>query len=75
MLFRSPFDAEAKSALELSLRAAVAEGHRHLGAEHVFLGLLATEQATALRVLRRLGVTADAAALERQVLARLAAAA
>ena len=70
-----PFDAEAKSALELSLRAAVAEGHRHLGAEHVFLGLLATEQATALRVLRRLGVSADAAALERQVLARLAAAA
>lgn len=64
-----PFSAEAKSALEQALRAAVAEGHRHLGTEHVFLGLLATDQGTALRVLRRLGVTADRATLRRLVLA------
>jgi ATP-dependent Clp protease ATP-binding subunit ClpA len=70
-----PFGREAKSALELSLREAVAEGHRYLGTEHVFLGLLATEQGTALRVLHRLGVDEDRAALRRRVLARLADAA
>ncbi|GAA1827478.1 Clp protease N-terminal domain-containing protein [Microlunatus capsulatus] len=70
-----PFNREAKSALELSLREALAEGHRSLGTEHVFLGLLATEEGTALRVLHRLGVTEDRAALRRRVLARRAAAA
>ncbi|GAA1434115.1 hypothetical protein GCM10009616_27650 [Microlunatus lacustris] len=70
-----PFNREAKTSLELSLREALAEGHRHLGTEHVFLGLLATEQGTALRVLHRLGVTEDRAALKRRVLARLAEAA
>ncbi len=69
-----PFSAEAKSVLEHSLREAVAEGHRELGLEHVFLGLLATEQGTALRLLNRLGVTADRATLRRLVLAERAAA-
>ena len=70
-----PFNREAKSSLELALREALAEGHRHLGTEHVFLGLLATEEGTALRVLHRLGVTEDRAGLKRRVLARLADAA
>lgn len=70
-----PFSAEAKASLELALREAVAEGHRHLGSEHVFLGLLATEQGTALRMLQRLGVTEDRAGLRRRVLAELARAA
>ena len=70
-----PFSAEAKSSLELALREAVAEGHRYLGSEHVFLGLLATEQGTALRMLQRLGVDEDRAALRRRVLAELARAA
>jgi ATP-dependent Clp protease ATP-binding subunit ClpA len=70
-----PFNREAKSSLELSLREAVAEGHRYLGSEHLFLGLLDTEEGTALRVLRRLGVTEDQAALRRLVLAELARAA
>ena len=64
-----PFNREAKSALELTLREALAEGHRQLGTEHVFLGLLATEEGTALRVLQRLGVAEDRAALRRRVLA------
>ena len=70
-----PFNREAKSSLELALREALAEGHRHLGTEHVFLGLLATEEGTALRVLQRLGVAEDRAGLKRRVLARLAEAA
>lgn len=70
-----PFSAEAKASLELALREAIAEGHRYLGSEHVFLGLLATEQGTALRMLQRLGVTEDRAGLRRRVLAELARAA
>jgi ATP-dependent Clp protease ATP-binding subunit ClpA len=70
-----PFNREAKTALELTLREALAEGHRRLGTEHVFLGLLATQEGSALRVLRQLGVTEDRAALKRRVLARRAEAA
>ena len=70
-----PFSAEAKASLELSLREALAEGHRYLGTEHLFLGLLATEQGSALRALQRLGVAEDRAGLKRRVLAELARAA
>jgi ATP-dependent Clp protease ATP-binding subunit ClpA len=70
-----PFGSEAKSSLELALREAMAERHRHLGLEHLFLGLLATEQGTALRLLARRGITQDRATLRRLVLAELAEAA
>jgi len=70
-----PLDRETKQALVLALREAVAEHHRHLGPEHLFLGLLATEEGTALRVLRRVGVQEDVTALRRLVLAELARAA
>lgn len=70
-----PFSREAKSSLELALREALGEGHRHLGTEHLFLGLLVTEQGSALRALQRLGVTEDRSALKRRVLAELARAA
>lgn len=70
-----PFSREAKSSLELAFREALAESHRHLGTEHVFLGLLATEQGSALRTLRQLGVTEEPAGLRRRVLAALTEAA
>lgn len=38
-----PFTAEAKKTLELALREARALGDRHIGSEHVLLGLLRTE--------------------------------
>jgi ATP-dependent Clp protease ATP-binding subunit ClpA len=66
-----PLSNEAKASLEGALRAATSEGHRSLGSEHLFLGLLATEQGTALGLLRRLGVTEDAAGLRRRVLEEL----
>ena len=66
-----PFSSEAKRSLELGLRAALAEGHKYIGTEHLFLGLLATEEETALKVLRRLGITADRTTLQRQVLAQV----
>jgi hypothetical protein len=43
-----PFTAAAKKALELSLREALAAGERHIGAEHVLLGLLRDEKVDAL---------------------------
>ncbi|WP_375424746.1 Clp protease N-terminal domain-containing protein [uncultured Friedmanniella sp.] len=70
-----PFSTEAKSSLELALREAVGERHRELALEHLFLGLLATEQGTALRLLARLGVTQDRTTLRRLVLAGRAEAA
>jgi ATP-dependent Clp protease ATP-binding subunit ClpA len=36
---RVPFSPEAKKALELSLRAALALGHNYIGTEHLFLGV------------------------------------
>jgi ATP-dependent Clp protease ATP-binding subunit ClpC len=38
-LDRVPFSPEAKKALELSLRAALALGHNYIGTEHLFLGV------------------------------------
>jgi ATP-dependent Clp protease ATP-binding subunit ClpA len=66
-----PFSSEAKTALELALREALAEGHRYIGSEHLFLGLLATEQETAMRVLRGLGITEPRVGLKRRVLSEI----
>ena len=66
-----PLSQEAKQCLELALRTAVDEAHHFIGAEHLFLGLLATEQGTTRRLLARLKVTEDATALRRRVLAEI----
>ncbi|MGI8459370.1 MAG: Clp protease N-terminal domain-containing protein [Propionibacteriaceae bacterium] len=66
-----PLSAEAKESLELALRTAVGEGYHAIGAEHLFLGLLATEQGSSARLLDRLGVTEDQTGLRRRVLAEL----
>ena len=62
---------EAKSALEQSLRAAVAHRDNYIGTEHLLLGLLATERGTALEVLRRAGVSASAETIRARVLDKL----
>lgn len=66
-----PFSPEAKAALALSLREAVAEGHHYLGTEHLFLGLLRTEDSTTLPLLARHGITEDQETLRRRVLAEI----
>lgn len=38
----SPFGRDAKKVLELALREAIALGHRHIGHEHILLGVLRT---------------------------------
>jgi ATP-dependent Clp protease ATP-binding subunit ClpA len=51
------FTESAKRALEQSLRQALALKHRHIGTDHILLGLLTSDQDPASRTLLRLGVT------------------
>jgi ATP-dependent Clp protease ATP-binding subunit ClpA len=52
-----PFSPRAKKCLELSLREALARKDRHIGAEHIALGLLRVDDGGAGRILRALGVS------------------
>ena len=70
-----PFTSEAKAALGEAVRAAIRTGSREIGSAQVFLGLLAVEEGTAIRVLRRLGVDASAAELNRLAEAEMSQAA
>jgi ATP-dependent Clp protease ATP-binding subunit ClpA len=54
-----PFTPKAKKSLELALREAIAGGDKHVGSEHLVLGLLRDEKALARCVLRRTGADAD----------------
>jgi ATP-dependent Clp protease ATP-binding subunit ClpA len=58
-----PFDAEAKAALEGALREALARHDRHIGTEHLLLGLLTTRPGSVIALLGRLGVVADLEAI------------
>ncbi len=53
---RPPFSPAAKKALELALREALALGDRHIGAEHVLLGILREGEGLAARVLCARGI-------------------
>jgi ATP-dependent Clp protease ATP-binding subunit ClpA len=54
-----PFDRATKKALELALREAVRLEHRHLGTEHLLLGLLQVEGAAG-EILAERGIRLDA---------------
>ncbi len=58
-----PFSRESKAALELSLRTAMARGDHYIGTEHLLLGLMATEDGSALALLRRINPTLDGDAI------------
>jgi ATP-dependent Clp protease ATP-binding subunit ClpA len=66
-----PFTAEAKAALGASVRSAVLGSAREIGSAQLFLGLLAVEEGTAIRTLRRAGVNVSAADLSRLVQAEI----
>jgi ATP-dependent Clp protease ATP-binding subunit ClpC len=51
-----PFSAHCKRALELTTKEALRLGHNYIGCEHLLLGVLATEEALASKVLRHMGV-------------------
>ncbi|GAA2383610.1 Clp protease N-terminal domain-containing protein [Nonomuraea africana] len=57
---RIPFSAQAKKALELTLREALRLGHNYVGTEHILLGILALEEGPAVDGFARLGVTRQA---------------
>ena len=52
-----PFSPRAKRALELALREALALGDRHIGPEHLLLGLARDGDSGAAAALRRCGTT------------------
>jgi ATP-dependent Clp protease ATP-binding subunit ClpA len=51
-----PFTVLAKRALEATMKEALTLGHNYIGTEHLLLGLLATEDGLASKVLRRMGL-------------------
>ena len=51
-----PFTPLAKRALELTAKEALMLGHNYVGCEHLLLGLLATDDGLASKVLRRMGL-------------------
>ncbi|EST38166.1 hypothetical protein N566_08905, partial [Streptomycetaceae bacterium MP113-05] len=56
---RIRFTPRAKKALELSLREALAVKDRHIGVEHVLLGLLRSDDRLTRELFERLGVDPD----------------
>jgi ATP-dependent Clp protease ATP-binding subunit ClpA len=56
----APLCPKAKKALELALREALALGDRHIGPEHILLGLTRDADTGAMRALERCGTTRDA---------------
>ncbi|SCF38073.1 Clp protease N-terminal domain-containing protein [Micromonospora mirobrigensis] len=70
---RGPFSGRAKKSLELALREALALRHRHIGTEHLLLGLLREGGGLGALVLTEAGV--DLADLRRRVEAALRTAA
>lgn len=63
------FTREARQAVAQAEGAARRLGHRHLGTEHLLLGILAQRTGPAARALTGLGVTAER--VEREVVSRL----
>jgi ATP-dependent Clp protease ATP-binding subunit ClpA len=56
-----PFTPRAKKALELSVREALVLGHRHIGSEHILLGVTREEKGVAAQLLRKKAVDYRAA--------------
>jgi ATP-dependent Clp protease ATP-binding subunit ClpA len=51
-----PFTPHGRKTLQLSLREAMALGHRYIGTEHILLGLVRQDDSRAMQVLGSLGV-------------------
>ncbi len=69
---RVPFTPRAKHALEGATKEALGLNHNYIGCEHVLLGLLATEDGLASKVMRRIGL--ELRTTRRAVVAALGAA-
>jgi len=56
---RIPFSPRAKKVLERALEEGVRLRDRYLGPEHILLGILRTEDGTAVRMLTRMGIAPE----------------
>jgi ATP-dependent Clp protease ATP-binding subunit ClpC len=56
---RQPFTPRAKKVLELALREALALQHKHIGTEHILLGLVRERDGLAAELLAQRDVSAD----------------
>ena len=54
-----PFTPRGKKVLELALREALTLGHKHIGTEHILLGLVRENEGVAAQVLQRSGAGLD----------------
>jgi ATP-dependent Clp protease ATP-binding subunit ClpC len=64
-----PFTPRSKKVLELALREAIVLGHKHIGPEHILLGLARENDGVACRILLDQGV--DSEKLRQEVLLKL----
>ncbi len=64
-----PFTPRSKKVLELSLRAALEQGHTYIGPEHMLLGIVQEGEGVAAQVL--VGLGADLSRVRRQVMGLL----
>ncbi|TDE42838.1 ATP-dependent Clp protease ATP-binding subunit [Nonomuraea mesophila] len=62
----TPFSAQGRKALDLTLREGLRLGHDYVGTEHILLGILSLEDGPVVRALADLGVTKEPA--EREIL-------
>jgi hypothetical protein len=65
----TPFAAQSKKVLELTLRESLRLGHDFVGTEHLLLGVLSLEEGPVVAALERLGVTKEPA--EREIVRAL----
>lgn len=65
-----PFTPRAKKVLELSLREAAALGHKHIGTEHILLGMVREGECVAAQVIEERATSGDVRKLVMEELAR-----
>lgn len=56
---QGPFNPRSKRTLESSLRESLRLGHRHIGTEHILLGIADESDSVAIRILSNLGISTE----------------
>ncbi|HVF01286.1 MAG TPA: Clp protease N-terminal domain-containing protein [Rubrobacteraceae bacterium] len=56
---QGPFSPRSKRALESSLRESLRLGHRHIGTEHILLGIADESDSVAVRILSNPGISTE----------------
>ena len=56
---QGPFNPRSKKALESALRESLLLGHRHIGTEHILLGIADESDSVAVRILSNFGISTE----------------